>query len=335
MKKEDRLKIAIGLSLSFMMVEVVGGYFANSIAIFSDAAHLLTDIAGFAIALLAAIASTAPGTKHLTFGLARAEVFGALLSVVSLWIVTVVLLYAAYFRAVNWFEGHPDPIDGRLMCYVAIFGVFVNICLGYVFQEEHGSSLHPGHSHDHDHGAEGGGCSGHGHARTSYAAVSTTTSSSKKSAESGGCCGGHDHSHQHATHDHDHGHGHDHGHSESTSTVKVPKVTFDHGHDSEHTPLVSSSNATTTATTHAAHGGHDVNIEAAYLHVLADLIQSIGVAIAGLLIWTFPGWEIIDPVCTLIFSFVALGSTINLLKKVGMILFEGTPSHVSQHHTIS
>eukprot|EP01032_Pedospumella_encystans_P034007 gene34007-38438_t len=57
MEKETRLKLAICLSLVFMCIEIAGGYLANSIAIFSDAAHLLTDIAGFAIALIATIAA--------------------------------------------------------------------------------------------------------------------------------------------------------------------------------------------------------------------------------------------------------------------------------------
>lgn len=46
----------------------------------------------------------------------------------------------------------------------------------------------------------------------------------------------------------------------------------------------------------------DVNLEAAYLHVLTDLMQSIGVAIAGFIIWYQPTWEIVDPICTLMFS---------------------------------
>lgn len=46
----------------------------------------------------------------------------------------------------------------------------------------------------------------------------------------------------------------------------------------------------------------DVNLEAAYLHVLTDLAQSTGVAIAGFTIWYEPTWEIVDPLCTLMFS---------------------------------
>jgi solute carrier family 30 (zinc transporter), member 2 len=112
MNKENRLIYAIILSGIFMVVELIGGWLANSIAIYSDAAHLLTDVAGFLIALVAVTVAKSPATKVLTYGSARAEVFGAILSLFSLWIITAVLLWAAYGRATAWFEGHPDKIDG-------------------------------------------------------------------------------------------------------------------------------------------------------------------------------------------------------------------------------
>jgi zinc transporter 2 len=70
-------------------------------------------------------------------------------------------------------------------------------------------------------------------------------------------------------------------------------------------------------------------MEAAYLHVLTDLIQSVGVAIAGFVVWWRPDWEIADPVCTLLFSILVLYSTVGLIGRVIAILFEGVPAHVS------
>ena len=138
MDKETKLKLAIALSSLFLLVEVFGGYIANSLAIFSDAAHLLTDIAGFAISLLAVIASQRPGCKDYTYGMVRAEVFGALASILSLWVITAVLVYEAYYRGLDWFSGKAENVNGRLMFFVAVFGVFVNLCLGLVFSSEHG-----------------------------------------------------------------------------------------------------------------------------------------------------------------------------------------------------
>lgn len=317
--------LAIGLSSAFMVVEVVGGYLANSIAIYSDAAHLLTDIAGFGIALLAAIAAKAPGTKTLTFGFARAEVFGALGSVMSLWVITVFLLYAAYFRAEKWFKGDPEPVNGALMFAVACFGVCVNLCLGWVFSDEHGGAFHPGHSHEHGHCA---------HSQPASAAAPAAAPQDH----------GHDHGHD-DHHDHAHGH-HDHSACDhGKEDVEAGGHDHGHGHAHEKSPLLTAQksyqgcdhDAPAAASAHDHHDGHshghshnvsDVNIEAAYLHVLTDLIQSVGVALAGLIMWHFPHFEIIDPLCTLIFSAIALYSTLPLIHRVSVILFEGAPSHI-------
>jgi len=383
MEKETRLKLAICLSLVFMCIEIAGGYLANSIAIFSDAAHLLTDIAGFAIALIATIAAKAPGTKTLTFGMARAEVFGAFGSVLSLWIITAVLLYAAFFRGLAWFQGTAEETDGFLMFVVACFGVVVNLCLGYVFHEDHGGAFHPAHSHDHGHACGGSGHHGHEEKRDPSSPVSKKHSGhahdhghgecgSSKQKESGhdhghahghnektpllgdkkACGGGHSHdhtshkestdvdtgcsghghshdhaSHSHSSHDHDEeaAHGHDHSHG--------------HGHGHEHAHGKYGSAELSEADDHYHHDNHtsDVNLEAAYLHVLTDLIQSIGVAIAGAVLWWKPHWQIIDPICTVLFSIVALNSTLPLIGKIGLILFEGAPANVRNPplHTIS
>jgi len=155
MNKINRLSLAIAFSLTFMIIEVLGGIFARSLAILSDAAHLLTDVFGFGIALLAAILASSSATKHYTYGFVRAEVFGALLSIFTLWIMTLALLYEAFVRTYKWFDGTAEPIDGRLMFIIACIGVVVNICLSTIFYEDHGGAFHDhghdhGHTHDHD-----------------------------------------------------------------------------------------------------------------------------------------------------------------------------------------
>lgn len=141
MQKEAKLKLAIILSTGFLLVEVLGGYIANSLAIYSDAAHLLTDIAGFAISLVAVIFAKRPGCKDYTYGLLRAEIFGALASILSLWVITAILVFEAYYRALSWTQGKAEYVNGKLMFFVALFGVGVNLCLGLVFSSEHGGDL--------------------------------------------------------------------------------------------------------------------------------------------------------------------------------------------------
>jgi zinc transporter 2 len=72
----------------------------------------------------------------------------------------------------------------------------------------------------------------------------------------------------------------------------------------------------------------DVNMRAAYLHVLADLLQSCGVAVAGALIWARPSLRWVDPLCTFLFSFAVLATTARLLRDVIDIIMERTPRSV-------
>jgi zinc transporter 2 len=115
---------------------------ANSLAILSDAAHMFTDVAGFAVALAATIVVEYPGSENYTFGLIRAEVMGALASVMLLWLVTIFLVYNAYLRLISWFDGTAEPVDGFIMFVVACFGVTVNLILGTVFMEDHAGLGH-------------------------------------------------------------------------------------------------------------------------------------------------------------------------------------------------
>jgi cation diffusion facilitator family transporter len=72
----------------------------------------------------------------------------------------------------------------------------------------------------------------------------------------------------------------------------------------------------------------DMNMHAAYLHVITDLMFSFGVFLAGVLVWYYPEYSIIDPFVTLCFSFVIITSTMNVVRKVLGVLFEGVPDHI-------
>jgi len=125
------------------------------LAILSDAAHLLTDIFGFSIALLAVHMAKSVANEDFTYGFARAEILGALASVLTLWIMIAALFYEATIRTINWFNGTAKPIDGKLMFIIACIGVFFNVCLAYLFSEEHGGIFHDHAGHDHSHSTKG------------------------------------------------------------------------------------------------------------------------------------------------------------------------------------
>ena len=72
----------------------------------------------------------------------------------------------------------------------------------------------------------------------------------------------------------------------------------------------------------------NVNLSAAYLHVLGDLIQSVAVFLAGLLIMWKPHWQVADPICTIIFSFIVFKTTSGILKSTTNVLLEGVPKGI-------
>jgi cation diffusion facilitator family transporter len=145
-----KLWFATGLALLFFGTELVAGYLANSLALFSDAFHLLSDVVSFLVALVAIYLAEKPATRRHTFGFHRAEVIAALISVITIWILTAFLVREAIERIKT-----PQEIDAKLMCITASIGVGVNIVLAYVL-----GGHHHGHSHDHD---DHGHSHSHGH----------------------------------------------------------------------------------------------------------------------------------------------------------------------------
>jgi Co/Zn/Cd efflux system component len=102
-----KLVAALAAAFIFMVVEVVGGYFAKSLAIMTDAAHLLSDVASFCISLFAVWLASKPANSLLTFGWYRIELLGAIASVILIWILTGVLVYEAVQRIID-----PEEVDG-------------------------------------------------------------------------------------------------------------------------------------------------------------------------------------------------------------------------------
>ncbi len=105
-----------------MTVEVVGGLWTGSLALLADAAHMLTDAGGLALALIAIRFSERPATPRVTYGYVRMEVLSALTNAVVLLLLTIYILYEAYQRFVN-----PPDILGGPMLVVAVVGLAVNL----------------------------------------------------------------------------------------------------------------------------------------------------------------------------------------------------------------
>uniref|UniRef100_A0A8C0HC36 Probable proton-coupled zinc antiporter SLC30A3 n=1 Tax=Chelonoidis abingdonii TaxID=106734 RepID=A0A8C0HC36_CHEAB len=203
-------------------ISTAGGYLAHSLAIMTDAAHLLADMGSMSVSLFSLWVSARPPTKTMTFGWHRSEMLGALASVLSIWVVTGVLVYLASARIIS----NDYEINARAMLVTSACAVGVNIIMAYILHQS---------------------VTGHGH-----------TQGYEKMKESPGCCA----------------------------------------------------------------------VRAAFVHVVGDLLQSLGVLTAATVIYMEPQYKIADPVSTFLFSVFVLGSTVSILRDVFRVLMEGAPRGV-------
>jgi cobalt-zinc-cadmium efflux system protein len=119
-----------------MLVEVVVGIAAHSLALISDAGHMLTDAASIALALVAARLAARPARGNLTFGLKRVEILSAQANGITL------LLLAAWFvvEAVRRLL-HPPPVSGALVLATALVGILVNVAAAWLLARADRRSL--------------------------------------------------------------------------------------------------------------------------------------------------------------------------------------------------
>jgi cobalt-zinc-cadmium efflux system protein len=116
------LAIALGVIAGFMVVEVVAGILADSLALLSDAAHMLTDAGAIALALWAARLAARPAAGRFTFGLGRAEILSAQVNGATLLVLAGVIAVEAIRRL--W---SPPDVDGGFVLIVGLLGAFVNL----------------------------------------------------------------------------------------------------------------------------------------------------------------------------------------------------------------
>ncbi|OII70047.1 MULTISPECIES: cation diffusion facilitator family transporter [unclassified Streptomyces] len=117
-----RLRIALSITLSVMVVEIIGGVLANSLALIADAAHMATDAVGLAMALVAIHIANRPPTPNRTFGYARAEILAALANCLLLLGAGGYVLYEAVQRFVT-----PAETKGGLAILFAVVGLVANV----------------------------------------------------------------------------------------------------------------------------------------------------------------------------------------------------------------
>lgn len=261
------LWLSICVCLFFMLCEVIGGVWAKSLAIITDAAHLLTDLASMLISLFSIYLASRPASQRMSFGWYRAEVVGAFISVFLIWVVTGILVYLAVDRMIT----AQYDIDSTIMVIIAALGVIINLIMGFLL-------YFGGHSHSHTH-------------------LNGTTTAVIISGQNG------------------------------TTSIQTHSEDEENEHEESRLLLDHPSN-NNSEKNEERKMNVNINVRAAFIHVLGDLIQSVGVLIAGLLILWKPDWEIIDPICTLMFSVIVLSTTIYIIRDALVVLLEGRPSSI-------
>ena len=130
------LRIALALLAGFMVVEVVVGLAAGSVALLADAGHLLSDVAALAASLWAITLAARPATGAWTYGWKRAEILSAAGNGITLLVVSAVITVEAVQRLLD-----PPPVAGLAVLLVALLGIVVNLAATVAMRRADRSSL--------------------------------------------------------------------------------------------------------------------------------------------------------------------------------------------------
>ena len=130
------LAIALAITFFYFVVEVAGGILTNSLALLSDAGHMLSDIAALGLSLFAFQISRRPATQQKTFGYHRLGIVAALVNGLVLWLIVGVIFHEAYQRFFT-----PPEVQSLGMLIIATTGLGVNIAAGFILYRSHHESL--------------------------------------------------------------------------------------------------------------------------------------------------------------------------------------------------
>lgn len=130
------LAIALGIIAAFMLVEVVAGILADSLALLSDAAHMLTDAGAIALALVAARIATRPAKGRFTFGFGRAEILSAQINGATLLVLAGVIGVEGVQRLID-----PPAVEGAIVIAVGFIGAGVNVGAAWALAKAERQSL--------------------------------------------------------------------------------------------------------------------------------------------------------------------------------------------------
>lgn len=200
------LKLSFILIAGYMFVEFIGGFLTNSLALISDAGHMLSDAAALGLSLAAIILGQKAASSEKTYGYKRFEILAALLNGIALAVLSIYIFIEAIHRLTS-----PPEVIGQGMIIISTIGLIVNIIVAWILSR--------------------------------------------------------------------------------------------------------------------GDNKHNLNLKSAFMHVIGDLLGSVGAIIAAILILSF-GWYIADPIASMVVSVLIIFSAWNILKEAVNILMEGKPSDI-------
>jgi cobalt-zinc-cadmium efflux system protein len=130
-RSQKALGIALAMTLLFAVIEVVTGFMSNSLALISDAGHMVTDAAALGLALLAQLIAKRPPSSRHSFGFVRAEALAAFVNSLAMLALVAWIVYEAAQRL-----AHPQPVQGGVVLVVAAIGAAINLVVAYVLSRD-------------------------------------------------------------------------------------------------------------------------------------------------------------------------------------------------------
>ncbi|MGH9824554.1 MAG: cation diffusion facilitator family transporter [Blastocatellia bacterium] len=131
-----RLLAVLGLTFAYMLAEAIGGFFANSLALLSDAGHMLTDVVALLLAMMALVFAGRPATYQKTYGYYRLEILAALANGIALALISVGIFYEALQRL-----RVPEHVHGLEVALIATGGLIVNGISAWVLKSSAKSNM--------------------------------------------------------------------------------------------------------------------------------------------------------------------------------------------------
>lgn len=131
-----RLRVALAITATFLVAELVGGLVSNSLALLADAGHMLTDVSALALSLFVAWFSRQPYEPRRTFGYLRWEILAAFLNGATLLLLSAWIAVEAVLRL-----REPEPVAGGVMLVIAVIGIVANVGAAWILHPASESSL--------------------------------------------------------------------------------------------------------------------------------------------------------------------------------------------------